>query len=1108
VSYPFDPDVRKRLTEVLHGLLPALYRVRDLPAGKTSPKKIPGRAEDGELYRFLKVLIAPLAETRQNIDELYADLFIDTSADWVLSYLAEMVGTTLVFPDAPSNRRDVRGTVDWRRRKGTPAMLEEMGTELLGHATTLKEGWKLVLLAQDLDLVRLERTVVGYRPAVVAEQGMGPLDVLSHTLDARRIAPRLPGTGGYHPKHLTHYTFPTQLFPLAGAEPVSRTPMVPEDLRYAFDPLNSELALRVRASRSDRVPPMHFAARPGDSFDQQGTSSTRFSVKILGLPAGVAAPLSEERSASRLPASPSLVEKDVKMIRLAHGTERWQSQVEVAVLAVPHVAGVPNLIGAVVRGKLTLDAETANFSAGSPALVAGDVVAMLRLRPVNASATYFPGSTIEIAGQSDDASMAAEDVGLAALGFLRGAFVVDLPAGWIFKALAGPDPGERYLYLAADGGVTNAEIPGNPPTIAPLVSSGGGAYTLPGALLSSGPGPAWPPLPPTASLDRWTAIPCAEGSGPVVIHGGSALQKVGAKLVPAPVGIQLGLVFAARVKSIIEPFLRLDIAGSDPTTATASSVLDPNATVLAGAAARARLFSLATFAENNRDAVELYVRLESDTPDIVLPPCEVAYSSVTGRPVLIHLPAMDTDPPTVVDWHVSTSLTERGDPVVVAEDGATYLPSSPQVLRFAYGPIAPIREAASHRRRRVRQRNLCPWKHENGKKLPPVPLGWIDIDPSAGLFAIALFEPPPATTAVLGGLPVAPSLTIDKQDGYSDHIGARPDARAPWLDAELPVPTRLVSRLGHHQRSATLTWHQIPVYGTVKAALDAIASDSKPADHEVIEIQDSATYVEQNLAWPANVLVRSLTLQAAERERPVIRLQNDWPKGAAVYTALTATGILFAQGANKIGFPPANRVVVAFTTVADPESEWEFNAGAKEDVEITILRAITGRIKVVGQVKLRVTDSVVDATAPGGFHAVDSELIIDRSTVIARGPPGHIGVHALVLEASECLFDARVVALDRFHGCIRYCRVGADSQLPRRHRVVEDEPIFVTRDRHEPAHLRLSEKCPQAIVRGAEDGAEVGAFHGVRFGQRTEALVRRLMEYTPAGLVTGLVRMD
>src|SRR4051794_1409019 len=195
-EYPYEPDVLEQVAATLNGAIPAMYRVPDDPDAGGS----------GELRALLEVLAAPLGVLRQSIQELHADLFIDTADDRIIPYLAEMVGTQLVFPDAPSNRRDVRGTVAWRRRKGTPGALEEMGAELTAQPVVMQEGWKRVQLAQDLNLLRPERVVVDLRPAVVAEQADGPLDTLLHTVDVRPIS---AATGRRHPAHVAHWLHTT-----------------------------------------------------------------------------------------------------------------------------------------------------------------------------------------------------------------------------------------------------------------------------------------------------------------------------------------------------------------------------------------------------------------------------------------------------------------------------------------------------------------------------------------------------------------------------------------------------------------------------------------------------------------------------------------------------------------------------------------------------------------------------------------------------------------------------------------------------------------------------------------------------------------------------------
>ena len=114
-----------------------------------------------------------------------------------------------------------------------------------------------------------------------------------------------------------------------------------------------------------------------------------------------------------------------------------------------------------------------------------------------------------------------------------------------------------------------------------------------------------------------------------------------------------------------------------------------------------------------------------------------------------------------------------------------------------------------------------------------------------------------------------------------------------------------------------------------------------------------------------------------------------------------------------------------------------------------------------------------------------------------------------MIHASETILEADVTVTDRFRGCVRYSRVTSASVLPRIHRVVEDVPLaFVSRIRHDPAHVRLAVNADRRVLAGAEDGSEMGAFHDVHLALRFEGYRRRLEESTPAGLVTGIIRLD
>src|SRR6266545_3651215 len=243
----------------------------------------------------------------------------------MIPYLAEMVGTELVFPDAESNRRDVRGTVGWRRRKGTPAALEEMGGELSGQSVVLQEGWKRIQLAQDLNLVREERVAPDLRPGVVAEQATGPLDALFHSVDVRNISAT---TGRRHPRHVAHWLHPTITFPLSEATAVDRT-LADSDVRYAMAPLGERRPLRARRIAGDRTPfvdriqEQHFAATPERWFGQTGG----FTIRICGLPAGIARAEPVERVADVRVAGRQLGRGDVALTALEQPSRGWRGAV-------------------------------------------------------------------------------------------------------------------------------------------------------------------------------------------------------------------------------------------------------------------------------------------------------------------------------------------------------------------------------------------------------------------------------------------------------------------------------------------------------------------------------------------------------------------------------------------------------------------------------------------------------------------------------------------------------------------------------------------------------------------------------------------------------------
>ncbi|MDE3737756.1 hypothetical protein PSH28_14210 [Pseudomonas resinovorans] len=115
--------------------LPEIYRTRD--AEVTPPN---------QLRAYLGAIEGPFDALHQNIAQLYEDLFIDTCDDWVIAYLADLLGTTHLKGDPRTLRADLADTIALRRRKGTLGAIERLAVNLTGWAcrgVELREnlGW-------------------------------------------------------------------------------------------------------------------------------------------------------------------------------------------------------------------------------------------------------------------------------------------------------------------------------------------------------------------------------------------------------------------------------------------------------------------------------------------------------------------------------------------------------------------------------------------------------------------------------------------------------------------------------------------------------------------------------------------------------------------------------------------------------------------------------------------------------------------------------------------------------------------------------------------------------------------------------------------------------
>jgi hypothetical protein len=176
-------------TDRLYNLLPVVYRQRDLEQG-------------GTLQMLLRVIEEQVNLIEGDIAQLYDNWFIETCQDWVVPYLADLIGYRPVHPlgDAATAesialdmalvpRREVANTIGYRRRKGTLALLEDLAFAASGWPARVVEFDRFVSSSQGLDHTHLSHGRYADLHAVNALDLLGSaFDPLSHSVDIRGAA--------------------------------------------------------------------------------------------------------------------------------------------------------------------------------------------------------------------------------------------------------------------------------------------------------------------------------------------------------------------------------------------------------------------------------------------------------------------------------------------------------------------------------------------------------------------------------------------------------------------------------------------------------------------------------------------------------------------------------------------------------------------------------------------------------------------------------------------------------------------------------------------------------------------------------------------------------
>ena len=403
--------------------------------------------------------------------------------------------------------------------------------------------------------------------------------------------------------------------------------------------------------------------------------------------------------------------------------------------------------------------------------------------------------------------------------------------------------------------------------------------------------------------------------------------------------------------------------------------------------------------------------------------------------------------------------------------------------------------------------NVIGWAH--------MPTDKIAIDPVLGRIAFPAKSPP---------APAPTSVQVTYHYGFSADMGGGEYAREQTFigsGTEVKVPAD---------------------EPTILQALDQIATQGG-----VVEITNNNTFFETPAIEVAPSKKREIELRAADGRRPVLALSGDLMVSGVDGSEVTLNGLLIAGRVrvpltdrsgkpNKIarlrlrhctiapGAIPAIKAIGASPPIEVPaQSAVPKILVELADTIIEIDHCIVGAIRAVAGAQVIIRDSIVDATdasdiAFAGLSGDDpgAPLTMENSSVI-----GKVYTHTMKL-ASNTVFFADLKSTDTWpapvraerlqQGCVRFSFVPPGSQLPRLHRCQpakpEDSarvrPVFTSLRYGDAGYCQLSPACAVEITQGADDQAEMGAFHNLYQPRREANLRAALDEYLRFGLEAAI----
>jgi hypothetical protein len=408
---------------------------------------------------------------------------------------------------------------------------------------------------------------------------------------------------------------------------------------------------------------------------------------------------------------------------------------------------------------------------------------------------------------------------------------------------------------------------------------------------------------------------------------------------------------------------------------------------------------------------------------------------------------------------------------------------------------------------KVRACNLSDVKDSQGKVTgwAHTPRNHIAIDPELGRIAL------PASVT-------ANQLHVSYTYAFPAEMGGGPYSRPfdDTADVVIEVP-REFATLG-----TALTRAGVEFGGGAKSVVILISSNDYFIETPQVNLPKGA----------------SLEIRAADSFRPVLVLSGDFNIYGAADSSFSLDGLLVSGGCLNVpafgstGLNELTELTVSHCTLAPMAAPAIGPAPAQamgprlcveaEDLVVAIDHIITGPLRIRSSSSVTIESSIVDSGSPSEIAYADETctgsggaLTVTNTTIIGQ-------VHTRLIElASNTIFDAVVqlgstwnapVTADQLQqGCVRFSYVPPGSRVPRPYNcypgpntVAPLVPAFTSRRFGDAGYCQLARLSGTAILQGADDGSEMGAYHDLHQPQRIANLQVMLQDNLRFGLESGI----